>query len=131
MLKSVFMSYGIMLILSALSFILLPVPVVHFAILFVIPLSPFVGSYIIAKKRHGLIEATGSFGLKFGLIMGVLAAVTIVISALVLSQIMDLERRTQSLLWIAIFIGPLYVGSMSALGTMYGILKSKKTIISP
>jgi len=125
------MSYGAMLILSALSFILLPVPVLHFAILFVTPLSPFISSYIIAKKRHGSVKETGSFGLKFGLIMGILAAITIVISTLVLSQTMDLERRTQSLLWIAIFIGPLYVGSMSALGTMYGMLKSKKNIISP
>tara|TARA_Y100000994_G_scaffold249129_1_gene259243 strand:- start:9748 stop:10146 length:399 start_codon:yes stop_codon:yes gene_type:complete len=128
MLKTAFRSLGIMFLMWAACAPVVVIPGVHFLLVIVVPLVPFVAAYRTAKKAKNLNDSVGVQGLTLGLIVALIVLLAIIILLVLGSQlgVYEFEGRAKALVWIIVFIAPLYSGSMSALGFMYGALKSKK-----
>ena len=130
MVKGVFLALGIMLVLAA-------IPIVD---LVGIPFGPFIGSYygissagMSAKVRPSASPLTGSeigaYALRsavFGVFLGLLVLLILVVVGASLMATIDLSQRFTWLLWLAIVVFTLYTATMSALGALYSQLKAAR-----
>ncbi len=130
MVKGVFLALGIMLVLAA-------IPIVD---LVGIPFGPFIGSYYgisSAGRAHTerpsgapLTSAEiGAYAIRagvFGLVLGLLVLLIMVVVGASLMVTIDLSQRFVWLLWLAIAVFTLYTATMSALGAMYRQLKAAR-----
>ena len=129
MLKTAVKSLGVMFLAWTACVPVLLIPGVHFLLIVIVPLVPFVVSYRQAQKTSTQANSVGMDGLTFGFVIGVAILLGLII-LLVLGNQLDwykFEGRTRAIVWIVVLIAPLYSGSMSALGFMYGILKKAKS----
>ena len=111
MVKGVLVAFGIMLVLAV-------IPIVHFV---GIPFGPFIGGYF---GISAAASRTGSHAVKslmFGALLGAMIFVVLAAVAVVLMVTVDLNLV---LVWLAVVVLTMYVGSMGSLGAMYGQLRS-------
>ena len=116
MIKGVFIALAIMV--GCFLFI---VPIVHFL---AIGASPFIGGYIgISSARANPLSPVAK-SITFGLLLAGMVLIISIPSAVVVTIVTDLGRFFW-ILWIGVAILAIYTASMSALGSMYAILKTE------
>lgn len=131
MFKTAFKSLSIMFLVWAACVPIVVVPGVHFLLIIIVPLVPFVVAYRTSQKTQPNGNNVGMQGLTFGFVVGVVILVVIIVLLMLGSQlgIYEFEGRAKALMWIILFIAPLHCGSISALGFMYGMMRSRKSVI--
>ncbi len=127
MVKGLLVGLGIILGVGLVCIPLIPIPVVHFSILFVLPLSPFFAGYIgmsfvQIQQRHYAIN-----GLIYGCLLGLLVGLAgVVVAFLAISLWGEDDQRVRVLAWIGAVVYTLYTGSMSTMGAMYYSLRKQQ-----
>ncbi len=106
------------------------IPIVHFISG---PASPFIAGYF--GINHAKPES-GSYAMKGLIFGGLLGLMVLVISATVAVSLMlfagqdGLSQKALVIMWLGIGILTLFVGSLSALGAMYSVLRSRSAATS-
>ena len=112
MVKGVFISFGIIIVLAL-------IPIVHLA---GIPFGPFIGGYYGISAASGSTASPGRKAVAFGAWTGVLMGTVLAISAVIA---ISLSGVTPVLIWIGVGGFTMYYASMSGLGAWYGELKTR------
>lgn len=115
MIKGVFIALAIMV--GCFLFI---VPIIHFL---AIGASPFIGGYIGISSARANPLAPVAKSITFGLLLAGMVSMISIPSAAVVTIVTDLGRFFW-ILWIGVAILAIYTASMSALGSMYAILRT-------
>ena len=116
MIKAVSIGFGIIILLM----LTLPIPLVHL----VIPFGPFIGGYYGITAATDSMVTPGRKALIFGIWIGTLMGLILVISASVLT-VVGFEKIPYVVIWILVWVFTFYYGSMAGLGAWYSELKAK------
>ena len=118
MLKSIAISLGI---ISISAFI----PFLHFV---TFPLSPFIAGYFGIQFAHIPKEKYASKSLLFGACIGFLFLIPAALLGIIMMKVYGLGMHHAQIIMVMVLVASLYAGSMTTLGAMYSILRTKGPI---
>lgn len=112
MIKGVLVGLGVVVLLAL-------IPVVHFI---GVPFGPFIAGYFGINAAGGHAGSPGRKALAFGLWLGAVVGVVVVIAAVIVTVVGDFAYPF--LLWGGVVVATFYYASMSALGAWYSGLRA-------
>ena len=116
MIKGVLVGLGVVVVLAI-------IPVVHFI---GVPFGPFIAGYFGINAARDHPGTPGRKAMAFGLWLGALVGVVVVIAATIVTVVGDFAYPF--LLWGGVVVATFYYASMSALGAWYSGLRAMERV---
>ncbi len=116
MIKGVLVGLGVVVVLAI-------IPVVHFI---GVPFGPFIAGYFGINAARDHPGTPGRKAMAFGLWLGALVGVVVVIAAAIVTVVGDFAYPF--LLWGGVVVATFYYASMSALGAWYSGLRAMERV---